>query len=124
VQEVASLCLGSKIPLDLICSNEYGGFNPSGGQRQLIAWTRFLVRVNNDVDYIILDEPTSALDGIRERTLMEKVLEAGPSVVYITHKGSIAQLADYILLLRTDGTSIFGESKELIDHNEFRELFG
>lgn len=125
VQNVADRCLGAEIQLDQVCSNEYGGFNPSGGQRQLIAWARLLCRLwSEQPDYVILDEPTSALDGIRERALMEEVLKLWSSVVYITHKGSVARMADYILLMRPDGSSMFGPSKVLQESNEFRELFG
>lgn len=124
LQDVAGRCLGKDM-LDHICSNEYGGFNPSGGQRQLIAWARLLCRIQcASPDYVILDEPTSALDGLRERALMEEILKMGSTVVYITHKGSVARMADYILFLKPDGTYLFGENSVLKDAQEFRELFG
>jgi ABC-type multidrug transport system fused ATPase/permease subunit len=125
VENVASRCLGGEMLLDAICSNDYGGFNPSGGQGQLITWARLLVRVESyEPDYIILDEPTSALDGFKERALMNEVLKAGPSVVYITHKGPVARMADDVLFLRSDGTGIFGPAEVLTESEEFKELFG
>ena len=68
----------------------------SGGQRQRIALARALVR---DPDILILDEATSQVDMESERLIFDSIREQchRRTVIFITHRQSILQIADIVL---------------------------
>jgi ATP-binding cassette subfamily B protein len=70
----------------------------SGGQRQMLAIARAIVR---EPAILILDEATSAVDYATEAMLIKTLSEVGKgrTVVNITHKLSTAKLADRICVL-------------------------
>ena len=73
------------------------GANLSYGERQLLSYTRALVK---DPDILILDEATSSVDVITERELqasMEKLMKGRTSIV-IAHRLSTIRKADNILV--------------------------
>ena len=77
----------------------YLGENLSGGQRQRIGIARALVR---KPDVLILDEATSALDSDTRALVVHNIrqhLQDG-IIVFITHDGEIADLADERLVLQ------------------------
>ena len=80
------------------------GHELSGGQRQLVAITRALMR---DAPILVLDEPTSALDPRAEETFFERLVEEqaylAQTVVFISHRFSTIRRAERILVLE-DGT--------------------
>lgn len=76
----------------------------SGGQKQSIAMARALV---GSPPILIMDEPTSSVDTETERRLMANLRNefAGRTLVLITHRPSLLQLADRIIML-ADGSIV------------------
>jgi len=76
-----------------------GGLRLSGGQRQRIALARALLR---DAPVMILDEFTAHLDPMTEQSILvgiEPILR-DRTVLLITHRPSVLQLADRVVTLR------------------------
>jgi ABC-type multidrug transport system fused ATPase/permease subunit len=69
------------------------GSGLSGGQRQRVAIARALLR---DAPIVLLDEPTSGLDLKAERTVVKalRTLVQGRTVVMVTHRPALVDLAD------------------------------
>jgi subfamily B ATP-binding cassette protein MsbA len=74
------------------------GVTLSGGQRQRIAIARALLR---NAPVLIMDEPTSAVDPESERLILDalKHLVRGRTVLIITHRPSLTQLANRVVTL-------------------------
>ena len=70
----------------------------SGGQRQAVAIARALI---GDAPMLVLDEPTSAMDPAAERQLLAqlKLATQGKTLVLITHKPSMLELVDKVIVL-------------------------
>ena len=76
-----------------------GGKGLSGGQKQLVAFTR-LVLCQHDV--LLLDEPTASMDDEQEqRCLLQlaKHAKAGKAMIVVTHKPSLLPLVDRIIVV-------------------------
>jgi ATP-binding cassette subfamily B protein len=75
------------------------GLALSAGERQRIALARALLR---NPSVLILDEPTSALDPETERIVAKNLQQSlrGRTVVVITHRPALAEIADTVLQLR------------------------
>lgn len=76
-----------------------GGKGLSGGQRQLLAFTR-LVLSNPAV--LLLDEPTASMDEQQERrclSVLAQEAKAGKTMVIVTHKPSLLPLVERIVVL-------------------------
>jgi ATP-binding cassette subfamily C protein LapB len=70
----------------------------SGGQRQSVAMARALL---HDPPILVLDEPSSSMDN-RTETRMKtnlKNLLAGKTLVLITHRGSLLDLVERIIII-------------------------
>lgn len=80
------------------------GLALSAGERQRIALARALLR---NPSVLILDEPTSALDPETERIVAQNLRQSlrGRTVIVITHRPALADIADTVLQLR-DGKII------------------
>lgn len=90
----------SKLPLryDTILIDD--GKNLSGGQQQRIAIARALVK---NAPILLLDEITSALDSETEAYVINTIKEISKmyTVLFITHKHNIADIADNVYMLYT-----------------------
>jgi ATP-binding cassette subfamily B protein len=89
------------------------GHQLSGGQRQLIAIARAVLR---DPPILVLDEPTSALDA-RAAAVVEMTLDLvsrGRTVLMVTHRLTSAQRADRVLVMREGRLDEHGTHEQLI----------
>jgi len=96
------------------------GHELSGGQRQLVALARALLR---NAPVLVLDEPSAALDARNEAEFFRRLLDDPDSdrsrcVMFIAHRLSIARRADRILVLRQ------GRLVEQGSHQELMRLAG
>ena len=76
-----------------------GGKGLSGGQKQLVAFTR-LVLCSSSV--LLLDEPTATMDDEQERRCLQVLAQeaqAGKSMVIVTHKSSVLKLVTRIIVI-------------------------
>jgi ATP-binding cassette subfamily C protein LapB len=76
-----------------------GGKGLSGGQKQLVAFTR-LVLCSPSV--MLLDEPTATMDDEQERRCLQVLAQeaqAGKSMVIVTHKTSVLPLVTRIIVI-------------------------
>ncbi|GAB4278472.1 MAG: ABC transporter ATP-binding protein [Candidatus Rifleibacteriota bacterium] len=98
------------------------GANLSYGERQLLSYTRALVK---DPDLLVLDEATSSVDVITERKLqssMEKLMKGRTSIV-IAHRLSTIKKADNILVFEKGNLIQSGNHESLIRQaGKYREL--
>lgn len=71
----------------------------SGGQRQLVAIARAMLR---DPAILLLDEPTSALDPQSDRIVRLAIehVSRGPTVILVTHRRELAAEADRVLVIK------------------------
>ncbi len=90
------------------------GANLSGGQRQRLAIARAIV---NDPPVLILDESTSGLDPVSEAQVLKSLLyyRRGKTTIVISHRPSVIQLADWIVMLEEGRLKIQGNPGDLLD---------
>ncbi|XP_012273062.1 ATP-binding cassette sub-family C member Sur [Orussus abietinus] len=77
------------------------GINLSGGQKQRVTIAR---AIYSDADVVILDDPLSALDQqvgrqIFDQAIQRLLLERGRTVVMVTHKMELANVADQVVAM-------------------------
>jgi ATP-binding cassette, subfamily C, bacterial LapB len=90
-----------------------GGKGLSGGQKQLMAFTR-LVLCNPNI--LLLDEPTANMDEEQERRCLQSLVQMaqqGKSMVIVTHKASILPLVNRVIVVGARGIIMDGP-KEVI----------
>ncbi|MBL8206731.1 MAG: ABC transporter ATP-binding protein [Blastocatellia bacterium] len=92
------------------------GLTLSAGERQRIAIARALLR---QPSVIVLDEPTSALDPLTEQSLTTTLstLLKGRTAIIITHRMSLVEIADLVIVLERGKVSQIGTPQELLKHN-------
>jgi subfamily B ATP-binding cassette protein MsbA len=98
------------------------GVRLSGGQRQRIAIARAVL---SDAPILVLDEATSAVDMDLEQRILGNLMSMGRSrtIFGITHRLTLAELADRILVLRDGMLVEQGTSTELTDADgEYAQL--
>jgi ATP-binding cassette subfamily C protein LapB len=89
------------------------GMGLSGGQRQAVAIARAIL---HDPPIIILDEPTTSLDNATELKLKENLVTylQGKTLILITHKSSMLDLVDRLLVLEEGRIIADGHKAEVI----------
>jgi ATP-binding cassette subfamily C protein LapB len=81
-----------------------GGKGLSGGQKQLVAFTRLILCSPN---IMLLDEPTATMDDEQERrclNVLAQEAQAGKAMVVVTHKPNVLPLINRIIVVA--GSSI------------------
>ncbi len=90
------------------------GESLSGGQRQGVAIARALLL---DPPILILDEPTSAMDFTSEAQFKERLrrLAANKTVVIVTHRTSLIDLADRIIVVDSGRVVADGPRESVVE---------
>ena len=86
----------------------------SGGQKQRIGLARALY---GEPALIVLDEPNSNLDDMGEAALVRAVLgmkQRGKTVVLITHRTSIINAVDKLMVLRDGTMQMYGPRDQVL----------
>jgi len=108
---------------DSMLGKDVGGTELSGGQWQKIAIARAYYR---DRDFIVLDEPTSNLDPLAEAEIFKKyiAMTEGKTVIMVTHRISVASLADRVVVFRDGEIVEDGFHDDLLSNNgEYARLY-
>lgn len=99
--------------LDLPISE--GGRGLSGGQKQLVAFTRLLLTRPN---VFLLDEPTAAMDNRQEQhciKVLKQELADGQTFIVSTHKTALLELADRIIIMDNQRIIIDGPKHAVLE---------
>ena len=108
---------------DAVLGKNIGGTELSGGQWQKIAISRAYYR---DRDSIVLDEPTSNLDPLAEAEVFKKyiAMTEGKTVIMVTHRISVASLADRVVVFKDGEIVEDGSHGDLLANNgEYARLY-
>jgi ATP-binding cassette subfamily B protein len=108
---------------DSMLGKDIGGTELSGGQWQKIAIARAYYRSR---DFIVLDEPTSNLDPLAEAEVLKKymAMTQGKTVILVTHRISVASLADRIVVFKDGEIVEDGTHSDLLSNNgEYARLY-
>jgi ATP-binding cassette, subfamily C, bacterial LapB len=98
--------------LDRVISE--GGKGLSGGQKQLVAFTR-LVLLSPDI--LLLDEPTASMDDPQERQCLAALREDADrekTMVIVTHKPTVLPLVDRIIVVSGNRVVLDGPRNEVL----------
>jgi ATP-binding cassette subfamily C protein LapB len=92
---------------------EQGG-QLSGGQRQAVALARALVQ---DAPVMLLDEPTGSMDNSSEERIRQELagVVEGRTLVLITHRASLLELVDRIVVVDDGAIVADGAKAQVLD---------
>ncbi|MCK5285464.1 MAG: type I secretion system permease/ATPase [Alphaproteobacteria bacterium] len=92
----------------------------SGGQRQAVAIARALLY---DPPILIMDEPTASMDPASENRLKKRLksLCKGKTTIIITHKGSMLDLVDKLILIDRGRLVAYGPKDEVVRKLQARQ---
>jgi ATP-binding cassette subfamily C protein LapB len=105
----------NSLPSGLDTTVPEGGESVSGGQKQLIAITRLLVQ---NPKIWLLDEPTANVDDGTERLLLNTLksnISNNQTLVVVTHRPSVLELVDRIIVLSSNAIAMDGEKQKVIE---------
>ena len=108
---------------EAMIGKDIGGTDLSGGQWQKIAIARAYYRGR---DFMILDEPTSNLDPLAEAEVFKKyiAMSKGKTVIIVTHRISVASLADRVVVFSGGEIAEDGSHDELLSRGgEYARLY-
>jgi len=108
---------------EALLGKDIGGTELSGGEWQKVAIGRAYYR---NRDFIILDEPTSNLDPLAESEIFQKyiAMSKGKTVIMVTHRISVASLADRVVVFKDGEIVEDGSHEELLSNNgEYKRLY-
>lgn len=91
------------------------GASLSGGQRQRIAFAR---AIYGNPSLVILDEPNSNLDEEGEQKLLLAInllKSKGTTVILVTHKLSILQITNKLLVLKSGRVDKYGDTSDVMN---------
>ena len=97
-----------------------GGEGLSGGQKQLMAFTR-LVLCNPSI--MLLDEPTATMDDEQERRclrVLDELAQAGKTMVMVTHKNHLLALATRVIVVVGHSIVMDGPRDEVLQQLQQR----
>jgi ATP-binding cassette subfamily C protein LapB len=99
------------------------GSSLSGGQRQTVAIARSLIK---KPEIVLMDEPTSELDNRTEEIIMESLKEElkDKTVVIVTHKFSMLDLVDRLIVMDYGRIVADGPKKQVLDQLKSRSVKG
>lgn len=104
----------SQHPMGLQRNIAEGGKGLSGGQKQLLAFTRLIL---TQPPIMLLDEPTATMDEQQERQciqILQQEAQAGKTMVISTHKPALLQLATRIILMTGSRISMDGPRDQVL----------
>ena len=93
-----------------------GGVGLSGGQRQRLGLARALL---GRPKLLVLDEPNANLDTVGEVALKDALLalkEQGTTIVVITHRTTVLEVVDRMMVLRAGRVELVGPPAVVFDH--------
>ena len=108
LQLVSSHALGLDLPIF------EGGKGLSGGQKQLVAFTRLLL---SNPNVMLLDEPTASMDGALESQCLQIFKESGSlnkTMLLVTHKESLLSLVDRLIVVVNGSILMDGPREEVL----------
>ena len=119
-EQIIKACEQSQL-FDLINSHPDGfdlqvgeqGRQLSGGQRKAVGMARALI---NDPPILLLDEPTSSLDHNSEHKIIKnlKAHSTNKTLLVVTHRSSLLELVDRVIVLDNGKVVADGPKKEVI----------
>jgi iron complex transport system ATP-binding protein len=99
----------------------------SAGQQQRVTLARAVAQLSPDGN-LVLDEPTSAMDlrhVLDTMSLLRRLADGGATVMVAMHDLSLAaQVADDFWLLKDSKLIAAGSSRQVMDLDRLREVFG
>lgn len=104
----------NKHPLGLERRIAEGGKGLSGGQRQLLAFTRMVL---SNPEVWLLDEPTAHMDDEQERRCIKVLQEqaaAGKTLVIVTHKPKLLSLVSRVIIVAGSGIVMDGARDDVL----------